>query len=92
MYMWVNWRTKGSGTLGCALGRSTTKANKVIHYDLLKFSKYGYAYKFKCNSETLERFQWLAKWIIRIKLGRKINASPIWRDGRVLEYLVLWLS
>ena len=63
MYVWVKWRTKGLGTLGCVLVRSTTKVDKIIRYDLLKFSKYGYAYKFKCNSETLEKFQYMAEWI-----------------------------
>ena len=29
--------------------------DKTIRHDLLRFSKYGYTYKLKCNSETLEK-------------------------------------
>ena len=31
------------------------KSDKDIRHDLLKFSKYGYAYKIKCNSELIEK-------------------------------------
>ena len=31
------------------------KIDKTIRHDLLTFSKYGYTYKVKCNSETLEK-------------------------------------
>jgi len=31
------------------------KFDKTIRHDLLKFSKYDYTYKLKCNSETLEK-------------------------------------
>ena len=65
------------GILGCELFRSTTKNDKTIRYDLLNFSKYGYTYKFKYNFETLENFQCKAERIRRIKLGRKIEVSPI---------------
>ena len=36
------------------------KIDKTIRHDLLKFSKYGYTYKFKYNSETLENFRCIA--------------------------------
>ena len=35
--------------------------DKTIRHDLLEFSKHGYAYKFKYNSETLEKFQCIAE-------------------------------
>ena len=92
LYMWVKWRTKGSSTPCYALVRSTTKNDKTIRHDLLKFIKHGYAYKFKYTYETLEKVQCMAERMRRIKLGRKIKVSPIWKDGRVLEFLVLWLS
>ena len=53
------------------------KIDKTIRHDLLKFSKYGYSYKFKCNSETLEKFRCMAEQMRRIKFGRKINVSQI---------------
>ena len=31
------------------------KIDKIIRHNLLKLSKYGYTYKLKCNSETLEK-------------------------------------
>ena len=70
-------KTKGSSTHSCALVKSTTKIDKTIRHDLLKFSKYGYTYKFKYNSKTLEKFQCMAERMRIIKLGRKIKVSPI---------------
>ena len=72
------WKIKSSErNKVCALVKSTTKNEKTIRHELLKFSKYGYAYKFKYNSETLEKVQCMAGRIRRIKLGRKIKVSPI---------------
>ena len=53
------------------------KIDKTIRHDLLKFNKYGYTYKFKYNSETLEKFRCIAGRMRRIKLGRKIKFSQI---------------
>ena len=53
------------------------KIDKTIRHDLLKFSKYGYTYKFKYNSETLEKFRCMAERMRRIKLGKKIKVSQI---------------
>ena len=57
---------------------------RLICHDLLKISKYDYTYKVKYNSVTLERLQCMTKQMRRIKLGRKIKVSQIWKDGRVL--------
>ena len=53
------------------------KIDKTIRHDLLKFSKYSYTYKFKYNSETLEKFRCITERMRRIKLGRKIKVSQI---------------
>ena len=53
------------------------KIDKTIRHNLLKLSKYGYTYKLKYNSETLENFQCMTERIRRIKLGRRIKVYQI---------------
>ena len=54
-------KDKGIGYTWVCANQVHHKVDKIIHYDLLKFSKCGYAYEFKCNSETLETFQCMAE-------------------------------
>ena len=53
------------------------KIDKTIRHDLLTFSKYGCTYKFKYNSETLEKFRCMTERMRRIKLRRMIKVSQI---------------
>ena len=53
------------------------KIDKIICHHLIRFSKYGYTYQFKYNSETLENFQCFAGRMRIIKLGRRIKVSQI---------------
>ena len=61
----------------CTCQSPPQKMDKTIRHDLLKFSKYGYTYKLKCNSDTLENFRCMAERMRRIKLGRRIKVSQI---------------
>ena len=67
-------------TLCCALVKSTTKIGKTIRHDLLKVSRFGYAYKFKYNFETLEKFQCMAERMRsvtpRIRKTKKGKENP----------------
>ena len=58
-HVYVNQvKDKGIGYTWVCVDQVHHKVDKIIHYDLLKFSKYGYTYKFKYSSGSLEKFQW----------------------------------
>ena len=59
------------------------KIDNIIRHNLLKLSKYGYTYKLKCNSETLEKVP---------IYGRANKKNQIWQKDKSFSNLKRWES